>query len=327
MAYMRYLGVGLAVLIGCIACVVLAVLRSRPNPIALSLQIQYTYIALVWIGWQVLGQTALQPDYFAYPLYPAMFFALAAIAASWQYPKNSGQNHFLSYLALAVVVTAPLAFSLGDYLSRWPQHAALIVLALALLCVGLLAANGGRLVLILAGVLSFAEMNALAAVHSAGRHYALVEPCKDLAGAYRALVDSERFLARFVRSTSDMFLWYNQSEVLRDEAGCEMPVSYFAPSLASLGLFPYLAPPWPVMPQADALPQAAISMLTSERKIAIVTADYSNVEALESRFRRAGINVGIEGQTIVRTSRVQFDLYVLGLNAWRPVSEKPGIGK
>ena len=309
--YMRYLGLGAATLVGCVACAFVAIFRTPRNPIALSLQLQYIFIVAIWIVWHALGQTALQPEYFVYPIYPAMFFALAAITASGSRPEDLRPANFSFYLVLAVIAVTPLIYSIGDRLVRWPQHSALM-LGLSLICVGLLSISRQRLIFILAGVLAFAGMNAFGAVISVGRDYAMTEPCKDRAGAFSALLDSDRFLDRFVGEPNEMYLWWSQGEVLHDNAGCELPVFAIAETLVSLGLFSYLAAPWEGMPQADALSPASISMITGKRKIAVLTADYSTVKSLMLRFRRAGVNVAVQGQAIERTSRFSFRVYVIG---------------
>jgi hypothetical protein len=83
-----------------------------------------------------------------------------------------------------------------------------------------------------------------------------------------------------------------------------------------MGLFDYLGPPWEGMPAADALPEASIAAMAedSTAKIAIPTTDYANVEAIIARYRRAGVKLAIEGKMIIRTPRLSFFLYVLGVN-------------
>ena len=119
-----------------------------------------------------------------------------------------------------------------------------------------------------------------------------------------------------------MYVWWNEDEVFKGEQHCSMGPSYFAPSLAALGQFAYLSPPgWEnfggEMPAADALPEASIAAITGDRtrKIAIPTGDYANVEAIVTRYRSAGVNLAVEGKTIVRTPRFSFSLYVLGVNS------------
>ena len=84
-----------------------------------------------------------------------------------------------------------------------------------------------------------------------------------------------------------MYVWWNEDEVLKGEQQCGIRASYFAPSLAALGLFNYLGPYWEGMPAADALPEASIAAMTEDgtRKIAIPTGDYANVEAIVTRYR------------------------------------------
>ena len=100
-----YFGFVVAVLVGCACSIIIAIARRRSNSIALSLEAQFLFAGIVWIVWQSNGQTALQPDYFAYPLYPPMFFALAAIAASWRRVEIPSKE---SYFALRGTRRGPL---------------------------------------------------------------------------------------------------------------------------------------------------------------------------------------------------------------------------
>jgi hypothetical protein len=299
---------------------ILAMFRWRFDSIALSLQVQYIFVALLWLAWQSLGQTALQPDYFAYPIYPVMFFGLAGIAAAW--PRSAGPSRATIgfYLFVALIVAIPLCVPfMGSTLPHLTElHVQMILVASALVVVGLFAIGSGRPALMAAAVLAFAAMNGFEAA-AIGRQnlYSFAPACTDRSGAYTALLDSDSFLNRFVSRSHNMYVWWNEDEVLKGEQQCSMGPSHFAPSLAALGLFAYLSPPWGGMPAADALPEASIATMTedSTRKIAIPTGDYANVEAIVTRYRLAGVKLAVEGKTIVRTPHFSFSLYVLGVNS------------
>lgn len=321
---LRYLALIVSTLLGCAISVVLSIFQSRPSPIAISLQVQYIYVAVLWIGWQSLGQTALEPAYFAYPLYPTMFFALSGIAADWQYPTIFSRRVFWLFVTIGIVLVGSLAFPLIPEPFRFSRHADVILIGLAFFSVILFALSRGRAALILAGVLAFCALNAFAfdvTTSLAGNIYAFEEPCKDRGDAFRALLNSDRFLRPYVRDTSNMLLWWNQSEVFGEGAGCDMSVADFSKALVSLGLFGYLAPPWSGMPEADVLPRTSTSLMSSERKIAVPTADASNVKALVAKFRQIGVPLAVEGQSIIRTFHFSFDLYVVGLDSVQKASQ------
>jgi hypothetical protein len=110
------------------------ILGWRFNAIAVSLQTQYIFIALLWVIWQSLGQTALEPEYFAYPIYPVLFFGLAGIAAVWRQPAGQSRAGVVFYILVALIVAIPLCFPyIGPILSHLTDlHVKLILVALLL---------------------------------------------------------------------------------------------------------------------------------------------------------------------------------------------------
>jgi hypothetical protein len=336
---LQYLSLCFAVLIASAVSVVVAMTRrdgGRFKPVALSLQIQYMFIGGLWIIWQTLGHTALQPDYFAYPIYPVMFFALAGIASTWQQAESADPPTMLFYGLVAIVVVTSLMFpQLGMMLlSLTKQHVELALMALALLVVGLFAVSAARPAVMIAAVLAFCVMNGLGVPFSAmnvlgavatGNPYSLSASCNDRSGAYVGLVQSHDFLIRFVANSATMLVWWNPSEVLYDEEDCRMSVGAFAQSLASTG-FEYLAPPWTGMPDVDELPANSITAVTARHKIAIPTADHKNIERIIERYGRSGVKLAVQGRTIIRTSRFAFYVYVLGVDNGTQPPELPRSG-
>ena len=202
-----------------------------------------------------------------------MFFGLAGIAAAW--PRSAGPSRagVVFYVFVALIVAIPLCFPfMGRILPHLTDlHVQLILVASALVVVGLFAISGGRPTLLAAAVLAFAAMNGFEAA-ATGREklYSISAACADGSSGYMALVDGNLFLNRFVPTSEKMYVWWNEQEVFKDEQ-CGMRVGYFAVSLTALGLFDYLGPPWGGMPAADALPEASIAAMTedSTAKIAI----------------------------------------------------------
>ena len=52
--FLGYLVLSFATLVGCVVCMILAMFRLRFDSIALSLQVQYIFVALLWLAWQNL---------------------------------------------------------------------------------------------------------------------------------------------------------------------------------------------------------------------------------------------------------------------------------
>lgn len=75
-----YLFLPLTILLVCLLYLGVRPIRSRnAEKINSVFIIQYVFISFLWILWQSLGQTALQPSYFAYPLYIPMLIAIAGL--------------------------------------------------------------------------------------------------------------------------------------------------------------------------------------------------------------------------------------------------------
>jgi hypothetical protein len=312
---LQWIAPNFAALLGCIACTVFAILRRQTNRIAISLQIQYIFVGTLWIVWQSLGQTALQPEYFAYPLYPVMFFAVAGIAATWKYPEKLHSMPILFYVVLAIIVVLPLTVpAMAETLVQWTSHIEeLSISLLAVLSISVFAAAHGRPIFLAVAVLSFSISNAFAAAASDFhpiQDYSYRESCKDRAGAYSALIDSNLFLTRFVPSSPDMLVWWDHNEVVHDSKGCSMALTAFAKSMTSFGLS-YLAIPWQGMPEPNELPASSISAILGEKRLAIPTADPANVDRIRAQYAQNGIKLTVVGQMPIRTSRFAFNLYVL----------------
>ena len=243
-----------------------------------------------------------------------MFFGLAGLAATSQPTSNLNPATFRFCGLLAAAAALSLSVGIvGIMLLRWTsQHLELALVASALLFAGLFAASAGRPILVAFAVFAFCASNTLGATDASYGIYAVGEHCKDRAGAFRALIDSNRFLTRFTSNSRDMFVWWNKDEVLHDQQGCTMRISDFAVSMVSFG-FQYLAPPWSGMPDVDALPADSISAIGGPRKIAVVTSEDSNVKRLMAHYAQSGVKLELNGETIIRTSRFSFSYMFLEL--------------
>jgi hypothetical protein len=88
---------------------------------------QYLFLLLLWVFWQYTGATALQPDYFSYPLIIPAFLALGAMAG----PATKRDLIALGCILVAVVLSAHLVID-QDLPGRIPK---------ATWCIGLMSAS------------------------------------------------------------------------------------------------------------------------------------------------------------------------------------------
>jgi hypothetical protein len=287
------------------------------NPLAISLQIQYLLTSALWIIWQSLGHTALQPNYFAYPLIPVAFLAVAGVGSMWRATQTSRAfSIWLSGLTAAILI-APLSIgTLSTFLkTEIGRDISIAALALALVTGGLVAVARDRWAILIAAITAFSALNFFsAASYNAHLAYRYNEPCADQAETFQALIDSNHFLTQMSRGLRNLNVWWNGAEILRDGQGCEFRIPAFAHSMTSFGAN-YLAPPWKGMPTAVELPDESIRRIaTSQEKIAVPTANPANIEDLIRRFARGDVRITIDGRTVIRTSRFAFYLYVLTKN-------------
>ncbi len=313
-AFSHYTRLILAVLVACLASVVGAIVRRRFCFVALSLQVQYIFIVVLWIAWQTVGQTALQPEYFAYPIYPVMFFALAGLAATWK-PAVKGPAPFLFRALIAVVAAMSLSGLIDATSLSWVgRHTFLALTASAVFSIGLFAVSMGRRILIAAAVLAFLASNEIGAAVSGGTNlYAFHTLCNNAASGFAALIDADRFMTRYESDSQNVYIWWDKNEVLHDPKGCVFSLAGFSFSMASFGE-QYLVSPWQEggMPGPEKFPSESISMITDSSKIAIATANPANVERIVARFGQEGVKLVVEGQMVIPVGDFAFDLYVLG---------------
>ncbi len=289
--------------------------KRAQSRVSISLIVQYQFTALLWIVWQSLGHTALQPSYFLYPLLPVAFLALAGMAAYLQTSKRDEKVSLLFYGLIAAILVAPLSvpffnLTLRQLVGRYfAQNIGATVATLTLLAIVVLALARNRRTPITASVVLFSMINFISA-DGAEISYVYNQRCKDAGDGYLALIDSNMFLTAFAPGLRGLSVWWDNEEILKNEQNCTMKIKPFAFSMTSFGAV-YLSNPWPNMPSADELPEDAIKSVDPSTKIAVPTADPANIDRLIGRFERSGVKLTVEGRRIVRTAPFSFYLYVL----------------
>jgi hypothetical protein len=334
---LQYFYFGGAVFVTCASVVIFAgLIKSRvaANSIALSVQFQYLLSAAIWAFLQSSGQVALQPDYFAYPLIPAIFLAIAGSAATWQQHELSSQNDLLFSCAVALTVIVSLGahfFLTYDILHLISWHPLGLSVGFAFLgCVlfPLAKSHGFRLFL---AVTAFSAANLLTASQSTylepdgsiGEYSSDGSPCVESKSRFVALIDSNRFLISFDRNLVGTYAWWDDDEVLSDRQGCALSLRAFAASMSSFNNGLFLASPYPSMPAAEDLPENIVRGITVSKRIAVPTANPATIDRLIARYERSGVKLAIQGRRIIRTSRFGFYLYVLGVQQGHQTPDLP----
>jgi hypothetical protein len=97
-----YMGVLAAGVISASGLMLLAWLR-RGDPSSrlsvISVSSQYLCICAIWVCWQTIGQTALQPSHFAYPLWVPLAAVVSGIAAFFPVLMQSGNVAFIAAIS------------------------------------------------------------------------------------------------------------------------------------------------------------------------------------------------------------------------------------
>jgi hypothetical protein len=333
----QYFYFGSAVFVTCIAVVIFAVLmkgRIRANSIALSVQVQYLFLVGLWVFWQSAGQDALQPDYFAYPLIPGMFVALAGTAATWQHHELSPPDLLFSCaVAVIAIISLGAHFFLPVGFIQQLVDSSSIVLTIFVAFFGatlfpLTKSVASRL---LFAVAAFSIANFIGASQSEifGStpidHYAYESsPCNETKSHFVALIESNRFLSSFDPTLASTYVWWDDNEVLKNRDGCTFNLRAFGASMSSFNNGLFLASPYP-LPTAEDLPESSVSLLTLRRRIAVPTARPETIDRLMGRFERSGTKLVVQGRRIIQTSHFGFYLYVVGIEQGEQTPDFPQL--
>jgi len=288
----RYLALPAAVFFVGIAYLVLArrSRRHRIDPLAPSLAGTFIVMVLLWIGWQTVGQTALDWNYFAYPLTPPCFIALAGLLSrGW---PDACERHWLATLAGTIVVCAiALTGALEPYMTHATALAAEPVLTIvgcisfAAALVAYFARPGITMSIVVITV--FAFDNRLVAYGPLD--YAASDPCKNRAAIYAAVVDGASWLGALDPTYKRIRTWFDQDERINVGSGCEVGLGNVGYAITSTAFIPYVTTPFP-MPGVDAVPATALDALANNQFIlAIVTNKSEHLDSWDRRLRALGL--------------------------------------
>jgi len=276
----RHLSIPAAV--GLMSSIALLVPRVRQRLTAAHILVLGEFIAIVvlWVVWQTAGQTALDWDYFAYPLFPLAYVALAAlIHARWNSVPAAALVVLPVAAAALLILGAPERFQVAFFPGIYSAGEALPAVLLALAASATLWAP--RKVSTTAFIVLFAAANSVAAYSTVP--YRALNTCRTAAAFHGAVVAANKAVAEsdpgFTRTT----LWFKEKETLELAPGCEVNIGYLGYAIAGSGV-PYVTDPFP-MPAAEAIPAAAIQHVVQMRgDIVSLTADPAVEQSLVTRI-------------------------------------------
>lgn len=316
-----YLAPLFAVFLVSTAALIYAALRKRKTCIvAASLIAQYIVAVVIWVIWQSLGQTALQPNYFAHPLILPMFCAIGGLVSLFRRRNEQTSLSLLSLFVIALLLAAPLSCNLRAFRisERSDILSYLILFGTMAATLALLSPKMKTAALCLSALvfgfanyqISFATFQSIPPVRS-NEPYAYNERCKDNRQIFRALVSSNQFFSQFVGHVGLIHTWWDKNEELRDQANCTRQLAALAASMTSFGSN-YLAPPWDGMPAISNLPAASLKLAPGSF-IAIPTNNAALVDEMVARYKEAGTTLTLAGKTLIRARPSEFSLYLLAV--------------
>jgi hypothetical protein len=253
----------------------------------------------IWIGWQTAGQTALDWDFFSYPL---VFPLIGAVVAS--VPNLRGSDELWGtpwmaaiYGALAIGVLFPLLHDPGWFaLLRTYGFSVLTTVAL-LLFAGTLVVRFARptLVALVIGV----PLITLGDFSSAAPEAFAYRACTPARDRESLVIQAHRHLYR-LQPDYNVKIWFDvyaddqvpASETVRSNCtDAKIGFEKFGFSLVSTGYY-YLGNPWSTPHSLDSLDGQTIAGLHQSHALLVyITADKARIEAFKARFAQAGAPV------------------------------------
>jgi hypothetical protein len=251
----------------------------------------------IWTFWQTFGgNTALQPQHHAYPLYGPLLLSLAAtlsprLAGVRQPLLIGGTIAFSVLLYLGLSNSSPFIHGARQVVAIAPVWPAAGLLALYVV---LLATPKGAFALLLILVL----MPITNAVTVANPNDYRPGGCNLHAQAYDYIVRNSVILTRTVARPEHVYVWFHEGEPL-EIPGCRehIKASDIGYSFTAIG-HSYLDLPFPMKP-IDQLPAERLKSIAAvEGVVVAVTPDEAKAEMLGKRFATEGVQLRSDGRLV-----------------------------
>lgn len=271
------------------------------------------YAFLLWLGWQIAGHTALDFDYFAYPLvWPLTGVLLAALVRWVRFPDSAWTGLALK-LVFVVLGFVPWLF-FDSYFNRVYNYQNALFLAPALMLAGIaIAAVAGRWAVSIPFVLSPIILALMVGVAHVGNFK--IDACTADYAFIKTLDRAHRNLRTFGYPHEKVLVWADTDEVVPLDASCipykvDLPMKRFNTALTSTG-FGYLASPWDAENLADIKPQRLIEVIAANSLVVYATNREERVAQLVATLERLGGVVTPKAVTVFGAGQLRIKLHVM----------------
>jgi hypothetical protein len=278
----------------------------------------YILALLIWVFWQSIGQTALQPFWFVFPLGFPLIGALAAAIATVVPQEVRPVPLTVFALGFAITIAAGVheAIPINDFVGglSWPLALRLaIAFALAFAMISLLQWSLWTAPLV---ALALCIANALAVFDPAtdrAADYAATD-CRMRRDAYELILDASARLRNTHFPHSRIFLFSDEGEKLGLGPGCgglRAPLPWLHTAIAANGDFQNVAPAWSKKTLETVEPERWQQMIKSKGIIGFLTYDPQRISALQDKVKAAGGSPGAVDLFRLRAGDIELPLYIL----------------
>ena len=293
--------------------VIFLVLRRRASPddnreVPRALIVQFLGAGILGIGWQILGQPALDwGDNLVYALNLSAFLALAGLLSS-VWPESLERRWALTTIATAVVLATCLVGSVPG-LSRVSAFVApAIMLAGCIVFLAPLAVYLWRpsVVAVCLFVTVFAIGNRLVA--DVPQAYAADDPCKVQPAVYSAIVEAASRLVSIDPLYRRVAIWFSQDERISPLPNCPVRLDWMGYSIRTMTSMNYLTKP--PMPEVEEVPEQALRDIQDTDIILTIVSDRpESVRKWEHRLASLGLRHRELDRFRVPMMESGFDIY------------------
>ncbi|MBV9113237.1 MAG: hypothetical protein JOY67_10495 [Hyphomicrobiales bacterium] len=272
----------------------------------------YLCAASIWMTWQTIGQTALQPDYFAFPLGFPLAGALAAgIAASIE---TEVRPRLLTIAAVCFAAAMIAGIRNADHIQNflgtvsWPRAVRVAISFSVAFSIILLArrfialAPVAAVALAIANGLSVDDTSAYAA-----------STCTISRDAYELMLDVGKTLRETHAPVTRIFVFADKGEEVKIGADCrgrEFPLGWIQSAVWATG-FEEVAPSWSYETLDTVEPKRWKEIVTTQGLVAFLTYNPARISVLRAKIVAAGGKPGEARLFTFHEGELEVTLYVL----------------
>ena len=295
------------------AVLILLACFKRGNPAArfqiVNLAGQYISVCAIWIFWQTIGHTALQPDYYAYPLFIPSACVVSSVVAFSPEPKPR-----VNIIILAAIIGFA---AIMPYSSHWPIKDPIgdsyqsLGLYLAIFVVGLLLMSLSARVGVCVFALLLGPANAW--VNQNDVHYRRAA-CTDRRDAQLALIAAHNTVASIDPDFSrDVYVWrHPDGDNAISVSTCSLVPERFIDDSLSWSGWHYLDNARPFKPVISEISAERLRDVIHQDPIIVMVTEFPQIaDQLRERFADLGWQFGPTQQIRINQGAVNFSLLIL----------------